>query len=108
MPRMSVKLERCSRQPVQHGKPFAGQKELDDAWIEANPPRELEAEEYKQDFWNTLENEWKTQDHEWLSEFSDNYEPFKEYQFKDENPLRDVTDPLQEGKERLAQGTNFV
>jgi len=64
-------------------------------------------EAYKRDFWKSLEDDWKEAadaDHPWLNEFSSTYEPFKDYQFREENPLVDTTDPLEEGKRRLEEG----
>ena len=63
---------------------------------------------YKQDFWSNLEKEWKEaaekESHDWAKEFSESYDPFQKYEFKEENPLRDQANPLEEGKKKLAQG----
>jgi len=64
-------------------------------------------EAYKRDFWKSLEDDWKEAaeaDHPWLNEFSSTYEPFKDYQFREENPLEDTSNPLEEGKQRLEAG----
>ena len=62
---------------------------------------------YKQDFWSSLENEWKdlamSKEHPWLSEFESS-EPFLEYEFRQENPLFEHPNPLEEGKVKLAEG----
>ena len=61
-------------------------------------------EAYKRDFWKSLEDDWKEAaeaDHPWLNEFSSSYEPFKDYEFREENPLADTSNPLEEGKQRL-------
>ena len=42
------------------------------------------------------------QDHPWLSDFTD--EKHEEYRFKEDNPLKEHPDALEEGKRRLAQG----
>ena len=43
------------------------------------------------------------QDHPWLSDFSES-EKHEEYKFKEENPLREHPDALEEGKRKLAEG----
>ena len=61
-------------------------------------------EAYKRDFWKSLEDDWKEAadaDHPWLNEFSSSYEPFKDYEFREENPLAETSNPLEEGKQRL-------
>ena len=62
-------------------------------------------EAYKRDFWKSLEDDWKEAaeegDHPWLNEFSSSYEPFKNYEFREENPLAETSNPLEEGKQRL-------
>lgn len=63
---------------------------------------------YKEEFWKNLENEWKdaaeNEDHPWLSDFSAQYEPFKEYDFREDNPLQNIPNSLEEGRKRLASG----
>jgi len=65
-------------------------------------------EAYKRDFWKSLEDDWKEAaeegDHPWLNEFSSSYEPFKNYEFREENPLAETSNPLEEGKQRLEAG----
>lgn len=59
----------------------------------------------RQDFWKNLEEDWKEAadaDHPWLNDFSTAYEPFKEYDFQQQNSLADTANPLEEGKLRLA------
>ena len=46
----------------------------------------------------------KEQDHPWLDEFSNQYEPYKEYNFTEENQLKDHPNPLEEGKKMLEAG----
>ena len=40
----------------------------------------------------------------WLDENQATYDPFKEYKFSEENPARNVDNPLEEGKRRLEEG----
>ena len=40
----------------------------------------------------------------WLDEYPATYDPFKEYKFSEENPVRNVDNPLEEGKRRLEEG----
>ena len=65
---------------------------------------------FLQDFWRKLEEEWKEiaeqdETHPWLADFhSNSYDPFKEYKFTEENPVKDASNPLEEGKKRLEEG----
>ena len=43
-------------------------------------------------------------EHSWLEENSTTYDPFKEYKFTEENPVKDVVNALEEGKKRLEEG----
>ena len=43
------------------------------------------------------------QDHPWLSDFSDERQE-EEYKFKEDNPLKEHPDALEEGKRKLAEG----
>ncbi|XP_069164338.1 peroxisomal targeting signal 1 receptor-like [Procambarus clarkii] len=66
----------------------------------------------KEDFWQSLQDEWEKMaredeliEHPWLSEFNSTaFEPFKNYQFEEDNPLKDHPDPLSEGKRCLEAG----
>ena len=64
---------------------------------------------YKQDFWKNLEAEWKkeventTQSAEWLEDF-DAYVPYEQYEFVENNPLKDHANCLEEGKKKLTEG----
>ncbi|KAK7016221.1 PEX5-related protein [Halocaridina rubra] len=66
----------------------------------------------KEDFWKSLQDEWdkvaredELHEHPWLSEFnSSSLEPFKDYKFEEDNPLKDHPDPLKEGKKCLESG----
>ncbi|KAI4460797.1 peroxisomal targeting signal 1 receptor pex5 [Holotrichia oblita] len=66
-------------------------------------------DQFNHKFWDQLQNEWKRisesdSDHPWISEFNDYYDPYKEYTFTEENPMFDVSNPLERGKEMLEQG----
>ena len=43
-------------------------------------------------------------EHSWLEEYPSTYDPFKEYKFTEENPVKDAANPLEEGKKRLEEG----
>nr|XP_039250005.1 peroxisomal targeting signal 1 receptor-like [Styela clava] len=57
-------------------------------------------------FWDRLQEEWddasKSEQHPWLDDFSKFQD--KEYQFKEENPLKDMPNPFDEGMKRLRLG----
>jgi len=71
-------------------------------------PEDENADIYRQEFWKKLENEWIGMAGEgetpWLDENHATYDPFKEYKFTEENPVRNVENPLAEGKRRLEEG----
>lgn len=55
-------------------------------------------------YWDRLEKEWQEasrDDHPWLSEYHGNS---GEYSFQEDNPLKDVANPLEEGIKRLNEG----
>ena len=68
---------------------------------------------YKQDFWKNLEAEWKkevednAQSAEWLDDF-DAYVPYEQYEFVENNPLKDTANCLEEGKKKLSEGREFT
>lgn len=59
-----------------------------------------------------LQNEWEkisssgelSSKHPWLSEYDTFYDPFKDYEFHEENPMKNVPNALEEGKKRLEAG----
>lgn len=62
-------------------------------------------------FWSKLQDEWKklaesdqASDHPWLSEYPEHFDSFKEYTFSEDNPMFDVADPLERGKQFLQEG----
>ncbi|GLG93585.1 Peroxisomal targeting signal 1 receptor [Gryllus bimaculatus] len=67
--------------------------------------------EYSKKLWSKLQNEWEkifksgeetTQP--WVTEFSDYYDPFKDYPFEENNPMKEHSNALEEGKKRLEEG----
>lgn len=66
-------------------------------------------ESYNTQFWNRLQDEWKKiseqdTEHPWLNEFSEYYDPYKEYKFDEEHALIDVENAFEKGKGFLEQG----
>ncbi|XP_029735725.2 peroxisomal targeting signal 1 receptor [Aedes albopictus] len=64
---------------------------------------------YNKQFWERLQDEWRSlsendNQHPWLSEFSEFYDPYKEYKFDEENPMTNVENAFEKGKAFLAQG----
>ncbi|XP_058831653.1 peroxisomal targeting signal 1 receptor [Topomyia yanbarensis] len=78
--------------------------------FEDDKKREQEAaENYNKQFWERLQDEWRSiseneSQHPWLSEFSEFYDPYKEYKFDEENPMTNVENAFEKGKAFLAQG----
>ncbi len=46
----------------------------------------------------------RQQTHPWLTEFTGQQEAVREYQFAQDNPLKDVPNPLEQGLQRLSEG----
>lgn len=83
-------------------------------WAEAFEDNKKAEEEfndqYNKEFWDRLQDEWKklseenNREHPWLSDFSDYYDPYKEYKFDENNPMIDVENALEKGKAFLQNG----
>lgn len=62
---------------------------------------------HQENFWDRMESDWqemaRQEQHPWLSEY-DGGAPPTAYSFADENPLKDVTNPLEEGLRKLQSG----
>ena len=64
---------------------------------------------YQQDFWKNLESEWNKEleankeSAAWLNDF-DAYVPYEQYEFAEDNPLKNQDNCLEEGKKKLAEG----
>ncbi|XP_068242629.1 peroxisomal targeting signal 1 receptor-like [Palaemon carinicauda] len=88
------------------------QKEFTGDANHLNIDSETMNEQERDKFWQVLQQEWeemskedKLHEHPWLSEFnSSSLEPFKDYKFEEDNPLKDHPDPLKEGKRCLEAG----
>ncbi|KAL2712004.1 peroxisomal targeting signal 1 receptor [Vespula squamosa] len=71
-----------------------------------------DVENYESTFWTRLQNEWdkisSSDDistvHPWISEYEAYYDPFKDYAFHNENPMKNLPDALEEGIKRLNAG----
>lgn len=71
-----------------------------------------ETDNYESTFWSRLQNEWDkissgqelSSKHPWLSEYDTYYDPFKEYEFHETNPMKNLPNALEEGKRRLDAG----
>ncbi|KAI4497026.1 hypothetical protein M0802_007772 [Mischocyttarus mexicanus] len=71
-----------------------------------------DADNYESTFWTRLQNEWdkisSSDDistvHPWISEYEAYYDPFKDYVFHDENPMKNLSDAFEEGIKRLNAG----
>lgn len=69
---------------------------------------ERTASNYNEKFWQRLQDEWQKlsedTEHPWLSEFNESYDPYKEYTFAEENPMTELENAFEKGKEYLAKG----
>lgn len=89
-------------------------KKVEEDWAEAFQETKKADEEfndqYNKEFWDRLQDEWKklsednTQEHPWLNEFSEYYDPYKEYKFDENNPMVDIENALEKGKTFLKNG----
>ncbi|XP_057333502.1 peroxisomal targeting signal 1 receptor isoform X2 [Microplitis mediator] len=66
---------------------------------------------YESAFWSKLQGEWDklsnkqiNESHPWVSEYESYYDPFKDYKFNEENPMKNAPDALEQGKRRLEAG----
>lgn len=57
-----------------------------------------------QDEWKKLSEDNEQQEHPWLSEFSDYYDPYKEYKFDENNPMINIENAFEKGKKFLENG----
>lgn len=90
-------------QPAKEGEDWA------EAFQETKKAEEEFNEQYNKEFWDRLQDEWKklseeNTSHPWLNEFSDYYDPYKEYKFDESNPLMDIENALEKGKTFLQNG----
>lgn len=113
------------QQPQQTGNDFfkdieaektttAPKEKEDEDWAEAFQETKKAEEEfndqYNKEFWDRLQDEWKklsddsSREHPWINEFSDYYDPYKEYKFDDTNPMGDIENALEKGKTFLQNG----
>ncbi|KAK1122500.1 hypothetical protein K0M31_009720 [Melipona bicolor] len=85
-----------------------------DNWIDEfqKESTSSETDNYESTFLK-LQNEWQkkissseelSSKHPWLSEYDTFYDPFKDYEFHEENPMKNLPNALEEGKKRLAAG----
>ncbi|XP_017093178.2 peroxisomal targeting signal 1 receptor [Drosophila bipectinata] len=69
--------------------------------------KEQTAANFNDRFWKRLQEDWQQMsndnDHSWLSEFNENLDPYKEYQFAEDNPMSDLENAYEKGKEYLAK-----
>ncbi|KAK6621746.1 hypothetical protein RUM44_001553 [Polyplax serrata] len=91
---------------------FTG-KELDETqlnniWGEGLENLPAEDGDYSNQFWKKLQTEWekmsKTEgDSSWEKEYSDFIDPFKEYKFDAENPMKESENPFESGLKKLEE-----
>ncbi|OAD60978.1 Peroxisomal targeting signal 1 receptor [Eufriesea mexicana] len=82
-------------------------------WIDEFQKEDIssEVDNYESTFLK-LQNEWEkissaeelSSKHPWLSEYDTFYDPFKDYEFHEENPMKSLPNALEEGKKRLEAG----
>ncbi|KAH8244852.1 hypothetical protein KR032_001263, partial [Drosophila birchii] len=92
--------------------PAAPKGESLDDWItdyqRSAEQKEQTAANFNEKFWQRLQDEWQKlaeeNEHPWLSEFNDNLDAYKEYEFAEENPMAELENAFEKGKEYLAKG----
>lgn len=84
---------------------------LSSSATETSASEQDEASSFGSQFWTKLQDEWEKLakdgdlgEHPWISEFSEYYDPFKEYRFEADNPMKDNESALEEGKRKLEAG----
>ena len=75
------------------------------------PPLATNDDKENSKFWDKLQDEWRKlaerdqdEDHPWVTDFEHYYDPYKEYEFSEDNPMSDLASPLKEGKDLLEKG----
>ncbi|XP_052856282.1 peroxisomal targeting signal 1 receptor [Drosophila gunungcola] len=70
--------------------------------------KEQTASNFNEKFWQRLQDEWQKladeNEHPWLSEYNDNMDAYKEYEFAEENPMSELENAFEKGKKYLAKG----
>lgn len=92
--------------------PQTSTKEYVEDWINdyaaSAKQRQESTSSYNETFWQRLQDEWQKlseeSEHPWLSEYGENYDPYKEYAYAEENPLAEVENALTKGKEYMQNG----
>lgn len=97
-----IEAEKVAK-PAKEGEDWA------EAFQETKKAEEEFNEQYNKEFWDRLQDEWKKLSddntaHPWLNEFSDYYDPYKEYKFDDNNPMMELENALEKGKTFLQNG----
>ncbi|KAH8387423.1 hypothetical protein KR093_006939 [Drosophila rubida] len=63
---------------------------------------------FNEKFWQRLQDEWQKlaeeNEHPWLSEYNENMDAYKEYEFAEQNPMSELENAFEKGKEYLAKG----
>lgn len=99
---------------VQGDKSWATEFNSPENWLEDfqkhAEKQTADNERYNQEFWNRLQEEWKKiseesdEGHPWLSDFTNYYDPYKEYTFDENTPTEAIDNAFEKGKQFLAQG----
>ncbi|KAH8281233.1 hypothetical protein KR018_000168, partial [Drosophila ironensis] len=92
--------------------PKAAQGESLEDWISdyqtSAEQKEQTAANFNEKFWQRLQDEWQKlaeeNEHPWLSEYNENLDAYKEYEFAEENPMSELANAFEKGKEYLAKG----
>lgn len=104
----SEKSESCTDANPEEGVCNKVEEELSVAgnWINEYEKEygSTDMDNYESAFWSHLQSDELSEKHPWISQYESFYDPFKEYTFHDENPMKKLTDPLEEGKKRLEIG----
>lgn len=80
-------------------------------WIDEFQKEDTSSEIDNESAFSRLQQEWEkisseelSSKHPWLSEYDTFYDPFKDYEFHEENPMKNMPNALEEGKKRLEIG----
>ncbi|XP_017870300.1 PREDICTED: peroxisomal targeting signal 1 receptor [Drosophila arizonae] len=69
---------------------------------------EQQTTNFNEKFWQRLQDEWQKlaeeNEHPWLSEFNENLDAYKEYEFAEQNPMTELDNAFEKGKEYLNKG----
>lgn len=83
---------------------------LDEDWVKEYKEKIVENTQTSDEIWGKYQEEWQklssddANEHPWISEYTEQYGTYKDYEFTEDNPMLNVPNAFEIGKEKLAAG----